>query len=131
MACYPPPLPVGRETVRGEAPGVSQARRFLAAGADILDVGGESTRPGSQPVDAAEELRRVIPAIRAILAEIPEALISIDTYKAEVAGQALQAGAAIINDVWGIARRSGTGQGGCKPSGCSGADAQPFETCQR
>jgi dihydropteroate synthase len=82
--------------------GVREARRFLAAGADILDIGGESTRPGSRPVDAGEELRRVIPAIRAIVAELPEALLSIDTYKAAVAEEALQAGAHIINDVWGL-----------------------------
>jgi dihydropteroate synthase len=95
----PPLWKMGRGTQAGA---LGQARRFLAAGVDILDVGGESTRPGSQPVDAAEELRRVIPAIRAILAEMPDALISIDTYKAVVAGQALQSGAAMINDVWGL-----------------------------
>ena len=81
---------------------LGQARRFLAAGADILDMGGESTRPGSQPVDAEEELRRVLPVIRAIAAEFPDALISIDTYKAAVAEAALQAGASMINDVWGL-----------------------------
>jgi dihydropteroate synthase len=81
---------------------VREARRFLAAGADILDVGGESTRPGSQPVDADEELRRVVPTIRAIATEFPEALISIDTYKAAVAEAALKAGAHILNDVWGL-----------------------------
>lgn len=78
------------------------ARRFLEAGADLLDVGGESTRPGSQPVTAAEEMDRVIPIIRAIAVEFPEALISIDTYKAAVAETALQAGARIVNDVWGL-----------------------------
>jgi dihydropteroate synthase len=81
---------------------MEQARRFLAAGADILDVGGESTRPGSQPVSAEEELSRVLPTIHAIKTEFPEALISIDTYKAVVAEEALQAGAVIINDVWGL-----------------------------
>jgi len=86
---------------RGER-GVDQARRFLAAGADILDIGGESTRPGSQPVDTDEELRRVLPTIRSIAAEFPDALISIDTYKAAVADEALKAGAHIINDVWGL-----------------------------
>jgi dihydropteroate synthase len=86
----------------GEQPGLLEARRFLAAGVDILDIGGESTRPGSQPVDIEEELRRVLPSLRAILAEFPDALISIDTYKAAVAKEALQAGASIVNDVWGL-----------------------------
>ncbi len=81
---------------------LTQARSFLAAGADILDVGGESTRPGSQPVEAEEELRRVLPVIRAIAAEFPQALISVDTYKAAVAEAALQAGACLVNDVWGL-----------------------------
>jgi dihydropteroate synthase len=81
---------------------VREARRFLVAGADILDIGGESTRPGSQPVEADEELRRVVPTIRSIAAEFPEALISIDTYKAVVAEAALKAGAHILNDVWGL-----------------------------
>jgi dihydropteroate synthase len=87
---------------QADAPGVREARRFLNAGAEILDIGGESTRPGSQPVDAEEELRRVLPTIRAIAAEFPKALISIDTYKAVVAREALQAGAAMVNDVWGL-----------------------------
>jgi dihydropteroate synthase len=79
-----------------------QAKEFLSNGADILDVGGESTRPGSQPVDADEELERVIPVIDAIKKEFPEALISIDTYKAKVAEAAFKAGAQILNDVWGL-----------------------------
>ncbi len=95
----PCPLPQAGE---GRVRGADQARTFLASGADILDVGGESTRPGSQPVDAEEEMRRVIPVIRAIVVEFPEALISIDTYKAEVAEQALRAGASIVNDVWAL-----------------------------
>lgn len=86
----------------GEVPGVREARRFLAAGVDILDIGGESTRPGSQPVDKEEELRRVLPTIHAIMAEHPDALISIDTYKAGVAEEALKEGASIVNDVWGL-----------------------------
>ena len=96
-----PPFPadMAGDTQRGS---LERARHFLTAGADILDIGGESTRPGSQPVDAAEELRRVLPAIRAIAAEFPHALISIDTYKAAVAEEALQAGAHMINDVWGL-----------------------------
>lgn len=81
---------------------VIQAASFLRNGADILDVGGESTRPGSQPVNAEEEKGRVIPAIKAIRSEFPDALISIDTYKADVAEAAFQAGAQILNDVWAL-----------------------------
>ncbi len=81
---------------------LAQARDFLAAGADILDVGGESTRPGSQPLPADEELARVIPVVRCLSQEFPEALISIDTYKARVAEEAFRAGAHILNDVWAL-----------------------------
>lgn len=84
----------------GEA--LEQARSFLASGADIIDVGGESTRPGSEPVNAEAEMTRVIPVIEAISKEFPDALISIDTYKASVADAALKAGAHIVNDVWGL-----------------------------
>ncbi|MBD0384576.1 dihydropteroate synthase [Paenibacillus sedimenti] len=79
---------------------VQRARQMIAEGADIIDIGGESTRPGSTLVTEEEELRRVIPVIQALSQEI-NAPISIDTYKAEVAKQALEAGAHIINDVWG------------------------------
>ena len=81
---------------------LEQAKDFLANGADILDIGGESTRPGSQPVNADEELERVIPVIDAIKKEFPEALISIDTYKARVAEAAFKSGAQILNDVWAL-----------------------------
>jgi len=80
---------------------LEQARRFVEAGADILDIGGESTRPGSQPVSLSEELARVLPVIRALAAEL-DVLLSIDTYKAAVAEAALRAGAHIVNDVWGL-----------------------------
>ncbi len=80
---------------------VCQALEFIDAGADILDIGGESTRPGSEPVTTGEELRRVLPAVEAIAAQT-DAPISIDTYKAEVAAAALDAGAHIVNDVWGL-----------------------------
>ncbi|HJR79771.1 MAG TPA: dihydropteroate synthase [Anaerolineales bacterium] len=102
------PLPMEHRARRVEGQGegenraLTQASQFLADGADILDVGGESTRPGSQPVTAEEELERVIPVITAITKEFPNALISIDTYKARVAEQAFQAGAHILNDVWGL-----------------------------
>jgi dihydropteroate synthase len=80
---------------------LEQAQRFIAEGADILDVGGESTRPGAQMINASEELERVIPLIHA-LATSSDVLLSIDTYKAEVAEEALKAGAHIVNDVWGL-----------------------------
>ncbi len=80
---------------------VEQARQFVEAGADILDIGGESTRPGSQPVSAEVEMQRVLPAIQAIT-EKTDVPVSIDTYKAEVAAAALDAGAHIVNDVWGL-----------------------------
>lgn len=81
---------------------VEQARRMVEAGADLIDIGGESTRPGSEPVSLEEELRRVVPVIEALRAELPELPLSIDTYKAETARQALAAGAHIINDIWGL-----------------------------
>ena len=81
---------------------VQQAKEFLSNGADILDVGGESTRPGSQPVNAEAELERVIPVIEAIASEFPDATISIDTYKARIAEAAFRAGARILNDVWAL-----------------------------
>ncbi|MDX1435452.1 MAG: dihydropteroate synthase [Anaerolineales bacterium] len=80
---------------------LSQAERFLADGADILDVGGESTRPGADEVLPEEELARVVPVVEALRARF-EAIISIDTYKSEVAGAALRAGADMVNDVWGL-----------------------------
>ncbi|KGT72838.1 dihydropteroate synthase [Bradyrhizobium japonicum] len=79
---------------------LAHAKRLVDAGADIIDVGGESTRPGFAPVELAEELDRVMPVIRALAAECPVP-VSIDTYKSEVAEQAIRAGAHIINDVWG------------------------------
>lgn len=81
---------------------LEQARGFLASGADILDVGGESTRPGSAPVNADEEMQRVIPIVHELHKFFPEAMISIDTYKAQVAEEAIKAGAQIVNDVWGL-----------------------------
>jgi len=81
---------------------VAWARACEAAGADLLDVGGESTRPGHAPVDERTELARVIPAIHAIAAAV-SIPISVDTYKAAVAAAALQAGARLVNDVWALA----------------------------
>ena len=80
---------------------VAQAHYFVSQGADILDIGGESTRPGSVPVSIDEEIRRVVPVIERLASEIPVPL-SIDTYKSEVAQRALEAGATMINDQWGL-----------------------------
>ncbi|WP_411348625.1 dihydropteroate synthase [Paenibacillus sp. WLX2291] len=77
------------------------AMQMAEEGADIIDIGGESTRPGHDPVSAQEELDRVLPVIAALHRELPQLTLSIDTYKAEVARQSLQAGAHIVNDVWG------------------------------
>lgn len=82
---------------------VTQAVRLVEEGADIIDVGGESTRPDSSPISADEELRRVVPVIERLAGEI-SAPVSIDTYKSDVARRALDAGAAVINDVWGLKR---------------------------
>lgn len=79
---------------------IEHAIEMVANGADIIDIGGESTRPGFAAVSLEEELERVIPVIKAI-SEHVQIPISIDTYKAEVAKQAIEAGAHIINDVWG------------------------------
>ncbi len=80
---------------------VSQAHQFVADGADILDIGGESTRPGSEPITTEEELERVIPVIKAIRTQL-DIPISIDSYRAIVAQKALDAGANWVNDVWGL-----------------------------
>ena len=81
--------------------GLAQADRMIAEGADLLDIGGESTRPGATPVPEAEELRRIEPTV-AELAGRTQLPISIDTYKAQVARVALRHGAVIVNDVWGF-----------------------------
>jgi dihydropteroate synthase len=81
---------------------VAQARRMVDEGADILDVGGESTRPGHETVAADEEIARVVPVIAAIHAALPDVPISVDSSKPAVAAAALDAGAALINDVWGV-----------------------------
>ena len=83
----------------GAADAVDHALRMAAEGADILDVGGESTRPGAGDVSVAEELGRVLPVIEGIRAELPNVPLSVDTRRAEVAREAIAAGAAIVNDV--------------------------------
>jgi dihydropteroate synthase len=80
---------------------VNHALEMIESGADIIDIGGESTRPGSEPISETEELKRVIPVINAILKSKPDAIISIDTTKANVAKQALRNGALIVNDISG------------------------------
>ena len=82
---------------------VAQARRFVAEGADIIDVGGESTRPDFTPISIEEELERVLPVVERLINELP-APVSIDTYKSAVARDAVAAGARMINDVWGLKR---------------------------
>jgi len=119
LACGRYRLPLGRRTLimgivnvtpdsfsgdglhRQVAAAVEQGRRFVQEGADILDVGGESTRPGAVPVSREEELARVIPVIERLAGEI-SIPISVDTYKPEVAEAALAAGACIVNDITGL-----------------------------
>ncbi|MCB1884358.1 MAG: dihydropteroate synthase [Geminicoccaceae bacterium] len=79
-----------------------QARRMAGEGADILDVGGESTRPGFEPVPEAEEAARVLPVLEALARHLPEMPVSIDTTKPGVARAAIGAGAVVVNDVWGF-----------------------------
>ncbi|UCH81070.1 MAG: dihydropteroate synthase [Nitrospiraceae bacterium] len=84
-----------------EQSAVQQALRMVKEGADIIDIGGESTRPGADPVSAKEEIRRVVPVIRTLAKKI-KVPISIDTCKAKVADEAVSAGASIINDISGL-----------------------------
>lgn len=85
---------------------LAQAEALIADGADIIDIGGESTRPGAAVVDAAEEQRRILPVIEA-LTKRSDVLISVDTYREETARAAIAAGAHIVNDVWGLQREPG------------------------
>lgn len=80
---------------------VDQALRFQEEGADILDIGAESTRPGHEKISVEEELARLMPTLEAVVRQV-ELPISVDTYKAEVAKRAVDAGAVIINDIWGL-----------------------------
>jgi dihydropteroate synthase len=86
---------------------VAQGRRMVEEGADLLDVGGESTRPGHARVDVSEERRRVVPMVAALRSALPDTPISIDTTKAAVAAAALDAGADLLNDVWGVGADDG------------------------
>lgn len=89
------------------AAALALARRMVDEGADILDVGGESSRPGHAAVGAAEEAARVVPVIRALREALPDVPLSIDTTKPSVAAAALDAGAHLLNDVWGVAEDDG------------------------
>ena len=86
---------------------VERGRQMVADGADLLDVGGESSRPGHMAVSAADETARVVPVIAALREALPGTAISIDTTKAAVAEAALDAGAHLVNDVWGVAAEQG------------------------
>jgi len=81
---------------------LEKAKQFLENGADILDIGAESSRPGSKPISASLELRRLLPVLKALKKENVRGIISIDTYKAKVAKQCLENGADWINDIWGL-----------------------------
>lgn len=99
------------------ATGLERGAQLLAEGADILDVGGESTRPGAQRIAADVELERVVPVITELIRRFPDVLLSVDTRRASVAAQALAAGARIVNDVsagadpamFGVVARAGAG----------------------
>ena len=91
-----------RDGARWSEAAVAQAHAMASEGADLLDVGGESTRPGHTAVAADEEVRRVIPVLRAVRDALPSMPLTIDTTKPSVAEAALAAGAAAINDVWGV-----------------------------
>jgi dihydropteroate synthase len=94
----------GADGLAGTAAAVAQAREMAEAGADLLDIGGESTRPGHADVDADEEARRVVPVVQAVREALPDMPLTVDTTKPAVAAAALDAGADAINDVWGVAR---------------------------
>ncbi|MDI6605219.1 MAG: dihydropteroate synthase [Thermoanaerobacteraceae bacterium] len=83
--------------------GIEEAFKMIKEGADIIDVGGESSRPGYIPVDKEEELKRILPSVKDLCSNT-ETIVSVDTMKAYVAQKALEAGAHIINDIWGLQR---------------------------
>jgi dihydropteroate synthase len=97
--------------VAGADAAIARARQLVDEGADMLDVGGQSTRPGTRGTDEGfdeiapeEEIRRVVPVIERLRIELPDVPVSVDTYKPEVARQALSAGAHMLNDIWGFRR---------------------------
>ncbi|UCD10348.1 MAG: dihydropteroate synthase, partial [Nitrospinaceae bacterium] len=92
----------GPSRAAGTAEALAMARRMVDEGADLIDVGAESSRPGSQPVSAAVEIERLLPLVRGLAQELDVA-VSVDTWKAEVADAVLGAGAAVINDITALA----------------------------
>lgn len=90
--------------IAGSEAALVAARQMHADGAKIIDIGAESTRPGAQIIDAETEQARLLPVLETIVQSLPHALISVDTYRTETAILALEAGAHIINDVWGLQR---------------------------
>jgi len=100
------PASFSGDGLAGVEDAVEQAKRFVDEGADIIDIGGESTRPNAEPLPADEELRRVMPVIEKLAGILPVPL-SIDTYKSEVARRAVEVGACMINDVWELKRDPG------------------------
>ncbi len=89
---------------------IRHALSLIEQGADLIDIGGESTRPGAQPVSAEEELGRILPVIRGVLTQSPDAIISVDTVKSQVAHAVMNEGAAILNDVSGLRLDPGVGE---------------------
>lgn len=131
---HPQPLPKSKNDLErgaGVEAALEQARRFVLAGADILDVGGKSTRPGSEPLGIDEERGRVIPVVKALSEEFPNSLISIDTYKSVIAEEALGAGAQIVNDVWALRADPQTPRGRRRGKVPGDPDAQPQQSRQR
>jgi dihydropteroate synthase len=90
----------------GREMALAHAERMIDEGVAIVDVGGESTRPGAEPIDAAEEQRRILPVIEALAAR-GDTIVSVDTYREETARLAIKTGAHIVNDVWGAQREPG------------------------
>ncbi|MBO75188.1 MAG: dihydropteroate synthase [Flavobacteriales bacterium] len=103
LNCTPDSFFAGSRSESGRE-AVKQGRKLIAAGADVLDIGGQSSRPGATEVGAAEEWQRIEGAIKGLLDAVPEAIISVDTFHHEVALRALEAGAFMINDIYGGSR---------------------------
>lgn len=103
LNCTPDSFFAGSRSESGRK-AMDQGRKMIAAGADVIDIGGQSSRPGAAEVGAAEEWQRIEGAIKGLLDAVPEAMISVDTFHHEVALRALEAGAFMINDIYGGSR---------------------------